>query len=330
MERKQWTMREMVLLSAVLVLLLPALCFSQAYPTKPINVTLSVAPGDMLDTAVRSLAAPAEKLLGQPLILSNKAGGGGSVAPATVAKEKPDGYHLIAMHSSAITRVPQFRTVNYSKEDFVPIMQFGMPLTGIVVRANSPWKTLKDFVKYVKENPGKVTFCTTGAGGPPHLAMELVSKAEGGLNWEHIPYAGAMPCLTALLGGHVTAASTGSMWLPHVKQGLVRVLATDGENRLYSLPDVPTYKDLGYGFTGESAGMFAAPKGTPPAMIQKLGDVFHKAMDDPDFIKACKTIEYQILYRNQEDLKKYLDETYVRLGKLIQELKLPREDEEKK
>src|SRR5512139_3429053 len=112
MKGKHWKI-EMMLLSTVLILVLPTLSFSQAYPTRPINVTLSVAPGDMLDTAVRSLVPAAEKILGQPFVISNKAGGGGSVAPATVVKEKPNGYDLIGMHSSAITRVTQFRTVSY-------------------------------------------------------------------------------------------------------------------------------------------------------------------------------------------------------------------------
>jgi tripartite-type tricarboxylate transporter receptor subunit TctC len=207
-------------------------------------------------------------------------------------------------------------------------MHFGAPPSGLVVRADSPWKTLKEFVEYAKKNPGKVTYSSMGIGSPMHLAMEFIAKQEG-IEWTHVPYPGSGPAFIALLGGHVTAQSGSSESFPHVREGTIRLLATHHEKRWKSFPDVPTFRELGYDFINESVFMFAAPKGTPPPVVKKLDEAFRKGMEDPEFIKTMEKLEIEISYRNSEDLKKYLEEAYVRLGKMIRELKLPKEPEKK-
>ncbi len=328
MNRTRWKIGKRMLLSGLFLFLIPAILSAQDYPTKPINILVTFSPGGAADPAMRLLAGKTERFLGQPFIITNNGGGGGSVAMAILEKEKPDGYHLAGCSSTSLIRIPQFRTVPYTHQDFVPIMHFGAPPSGLVIRADSPWKTLKEFVEYAKKNPGKVTYSSMGIGSPMHLAMEFIAKQEG-IEWTHVPYPGSGPAFNALLGGHVTAQSGSSESFPHVKAGTVRLLAIHHEKRFKSFPDVPTFRELGYDFINESVFMFAAPKGTPPSIVKKLDDAFRKGMEDPEFIQTMEKMEIVVNYRNSEDLKKYLDEAYVRLGNMIRELKLPKEPEKK-
>jgi tripartite-type tricarboxylate transporter receptor subunit TctC len=324
MKRNRW---EIILLSGI-IFFIPILSFGQPYPTKPVNILVGFAPGGTMDISTRILASKAEKFVGQPFLISNNGGGGGSVALGIVAKEKPDGYYLAGCTSTGLIRIPQFRTVPYKLDDFVSIMHFGAPQTGLVVKADSPFKSLKDLVEYAKKNPGKVTYSSTGVGSPMHLAMEYVGKQEG-IQWTHVPYPGSTPALTALLGGHVTAQSGSTEWIPQIKAGVVRLLGTHGEKRMKLFPDVPTFRELGYDFINETVFMVAAPKGTPSPIVKKLEEAFHKAMDDPEFIQTMEKMEIEVTYRNSEDTKKYLEEAYARLGKMILELKIPKEPEKK-
>jgi len=328
MKRARWKIGKRMLLCGLLLVLMPAFLSAQEYPTKLINILITFSPGGSADPSMRLLASKTEKFLGQPFIITNNGGGGGSVAMAIIGKEKPDGYHLAGCSSTALIRIPQFREVPYKHEDFVPIMHFGAPPSGLVVKADSPWKTLKEFVEYAKKNPGKVTYSSMGIGSPMHLAMEYIAKQEG-IQWTHVPYPGSGPAFHSLLGGHVTAQSGSSESYSHVKAGTVRLLGIHHEKRFNSFPDVPTFRELGYDFINESVFMFAAPKGTTPSIVKKLDDAFRKGMEDPEFIQTMEKMEIVVTYRNSEDLKKYLEEAYVRLGKMIRELKLPKEPEKK-
>jgi len=305
--------------------------FSQTnYPTKPINLLIGYAPGGVVDISERFMASKAEKFLGQPIVVSNNGGGGSSVAFGIIAKKPSDGYNIVGGASTGLVRIPQFRSVPYALDDFVPIMHFAKPvLTTIVVKSTSPWKTFKELVDYAKKNPEKITYSTTGVGSPMHIAMEFVAKQEG-IKWTHIPYPGAVPAFTALLGGHVMVNAGAGESIPYIKEGTVRILANISENRAKSWPDVPTLKEMGYDIYNESVFLFAAPKGTPKPIIDKLDNAFRKAMDDPEFSSVMAKVEFEPLYRNSEDTKKYLNNAYKRIGRLIHELKIPREEGQKK
>ncbi len=303
----------------------------QAYPTKPIDLLLGYAPGASVDLTERMLAGKAEKILGQPFIITNNGAGGGGVAVTLGAKKPPDGYSILGTASTPLIRVTQFRTVPYKWDDVVPIMHFAAPvLTSLVVRSDSPWKTLKELVDYAKKNPGKVTYSTLGIGSPMHMAMEYISRQEGGIKWTHVPYQGTMPAFMALLGGHVSVQLGSGECVPYIKDGTIRLLANVGERRVKNFPDVPTLKELGYDYFNESVFLFAAPKGTPQPIIDKLDKAFHQAMADPDFINLLAKLELEPTYRNSADTRKYLEDFYLRIGKLIQDMKIPKEPEEKK
>jgi tripartite-type tricarboxylate transporter receptor subunit TctC len=327
MKLEGWKIAKRFLFVELLFCLIPAAVSAQEYPTRPVNLLIQFAPGIPSEVALRVLATKAEKFLGQPFVIANNGGGGGSVAVGIVAKERPDGYHLLGCSSSPLVRIPHFRPVPYKLGDFVPVMHFGAPISGLVVRADSPWKTLKEFVDYAKRNPGKVSYTSIGTGTPLHLAMEFIAKQEG-IQWTHVPSTTSDP-LIPLLGGHVTACSSGSQWIPHIKAGTLRLLGTHGEKRMKSFPDVPTFQESGYDFINETVLLYAVPKGTPPSVVRKLEDAFRKAMDEPEFSQTMNRIEYDITYRNSQDTKKYLEEAYDRIGRMIIELKIPKEDEKK-
>lgn len=302
-----------------------------AYPVKPINVIIGFGVGGVTDVSARFIMGKAEKSLGQPLVVMNNGGGGGSVAYGIIAQKPPDGYNLVAASSTGLVRIPQFRTVPYTMDEFTPIMHYAASyLSPIVVLSTSPWKTFKELVEFAKKHPGKVTYSTTGVGSPHHLAMEYVAKQEGGIKWTHVPYPGSMPALTALLGGHVMVQVGAGESIPYIKQGTVRILCHLGEKRIKDFPDVPTLRELGYDFFNENVFMFAAPRGTPNQIINKLDDAFHKAMADPEFYSLMAKIELEPFYRNSTDLKNYLEDAYVRIGRMIRDLKIPSEVGDKK
>ena len=310
--------------SGLLLILVPVFSFAQQYPTKPVNLIVTFAPGGTLDASTRMLAVKAEKFLGQPLVVSNVGGGAGSVALGQVVKKRPDGYDITSCTSTGIIRLPQLRSVPYSPEDFIPIMHFAAVQSGVVVKSDSPYKTFSDLVEYARKNPGKANYATSGVGSPMHMAMEFVADKEK-IQWTHVPYAGGAPGLAAVLGGHVTAMSDSTEWLPHVKEGSLRLLVTHGEKRMKSLPNVPTMRELGYDFINETVFMIAAPKGTPAPVIKKLDEALHKGMEDPEFINTIAAMEFDVTYRNSADLKKYLDDAYNRFGAMIKKLGITKE-----
>ncbi|MBP1733159.1 MAG: hypothetical protein H6Q55_3588 [Deltaproteobacteria bacterium] len=302
-----------------------------AYPTKLIDLLISYAPGATGDLTERLMASKAEKLLGQPFIATNNGAGAGAVAVTLAAKKPPDGYSLLGTGSTALVRVSQFSTVPYKWDDVEPIMHFASPvLTSLVVKSDSPWKTLKELIDYAKKNPGKVSYSTLGVGSPMHMAMEYIAKQEGGIKWVHVPYQGTMPAFMALLGGHVSVQLGSGECVPYVKDGTLRLLANVGERRVKTFPDVPTLKELGYDYFNETVFLFAAPKGTPQYIIDKLDNTFRQVMADPDFINLVAKLEFEPSYRNSADTKKYLQDAYTRIGRLIQELKMPVAPAEKK
>jgi tripartite-type tricarboxylate transporter receptor subunit TctC len=332
MKQKRWLVNLIVIgLGCILpISLADTLSGQPVYPARPINVLIGFGTGGVTDVSARFIMGKAEKSLGQPFVVMNNGGGGGAVAYGITAQKPPDGYNLVAASSTGLVRIPQFRTVPYRMDEFVPIMHYAASyLSPIVVLSSSPWKSFKELVEFAKKNPGKVTYSTTGVGSPHHMAMEYVAKQEG-IKWIHVPYPGSMPALTALLGAHVQVQIGAGESIPYIKQGTVRILCHLGEKRIKDWPDVPTLRELGYDFFNENVFLFAAPRGTPSQITDKLDDTFHKAMADPEFRALLAKIELEPSYRNSADLKTYLEDAYVRIGRMIRELKIPKEVGDKK
>ena len=297
---------------------------AQEFPTQSVNMLIDRPPGAGTDVVARAMAPAASKILGQEVIPVNKPGAGGAVAVGITATSKSDGYTVLAHTTSSLTVIPHLESVSYDPlKDVIPVVHFGTFYCGIVVRADSPFRSIKDLVDYARKNPGKASFGIVGIGNAPHLDIELVIQQEK-LNMPVVPLGGGPPALTALLGGHVTAIGVGaSAWIPSFKAGKVRVLATTTEKRVF--PDVPTLHESGYPFNNLSTEYYliSAPKGTPAAVVTKLEGAFRKAMEAPEFRTTAESFYvYDPNPLSRRALKEMIESLYRKNGEIIQKTKL--------
>ena len=287
---------------------------AENFPTKPIQLVIPFAPGDT-DNMLRPFVDKMGEFLGQPVVLSYKPGAGGGVGAGSVATSKPDGYTLVGTSPGSIVVVPLAnKDVKYTTESFTPVAALAEGGLLLVVPASGPYKTVKELVDFSKKNPGKVTFSTSGAMGITHLLAEIFSK-EAGVKWNHIPFQGSGPAITALLGGHVDMASTAiAPAQSHIKAGTLRPLATFGDARLKAYPEVPTLKELGYNLGSPTLYGISAPKGTPREVVDALYAAAKKVTEKYNEqiatslatmaaeIKLLGPDEYAAYLKNQQEL----------------------------
>ena len=298
-----------------------------AFPSKPITLVVPFPPGGVADIVARPAADAMSRYLKQPVVIENKAGAGGGIGMGYVAKAKPDGYTLLLALSS-ISILPEAdkvtgRTPLYALDNFVPIARFTADPTVLAVRTDSPWKTLQDFIADAKRRPGAITYGSSGNYGTMHMPMEMFSNSAG-IKLLHIPYTGGGPAVVALLGGNVDALSTGpSTVIQHVKAGKVRVLASWGDKRLASLPDVPTLSESGVDAVFFQWSALFAPAGTPEPVLAKLREAARAAAADNQFVTALAALETPVQYLDAPELQRFweadakkLAEAVRRVGKL--------------
>jgi len=293
---------------------------SAEYPDKPINCVVCFAAGGATDISARSLSDIASKSLGQPIIVMNKAGGTGSVALASVKKEKPDGYNIVTVAGGIFVSQHMRKLPFDLSEDFTPIIRYGDYPMPVLVKGDAPWKNFKELAEYGKTNPGKIRYGTSGSGSVFHLAMEAFALQEG-IKWTHIPFTGNHPALMALLGGHIEV-QVCPVDFSFVRAGQIRLLASLGESRLPSSPDVPTWKELGYKIRIIHLAALLGPKGLPRPVVDKLHGAFKSAMENPAFIKVMKDLEMPIVYRNPEDLGREMKDVTDYYRDLVQKVGL--------
>jgi tripartite-type tricarboxylate transporter receptor subunit TctC len=298
-------------LSAVLGLQAGAALAQDAYPSRPITMVVPFPPGGVADLTGRPTAIIMEKFLKQRIIVENKAGAGGAIGMAAVANSKPDGYTIL-MALSSISIIPPAerlfdRKPAYEMNQLAPIALISADPTVLVVRADAPWKTLKDFVESAKKNPGKINYSSSGVYGTLHMAMEIFASAAG-IKLFHVPYQGGGPAVSALLGGQVEALASGpSAVISQIKAGKLRPLATWGDKRLASLPDVPTFKEVGYNAEFYIWSGLFAPAATPAPVMQALRGAVRQAVNDPDFKNAMAKIETPVYYLDAPEFQKFWD-----------------------
>lgn len=289
------------------------------FPTKEVQIVIPYAAGGATDLIFRALAATTGKYLGKAVIVINRPGGGGTVGVTEVAQAKPDGYTLLSA-ITPLTILPHQVKTAFTYKSFEPVINVVKDPGMFLVRSDSPWKSLKEFLDYAKKNPDMITVGNSGAGGGVHL-IALAFEKTAGVKFNHIPFAGGGPSVTALLGGHINAVSVSPPeGIEHVKAGKLKIVALFAEKRFELFPDVPTVKEQGVDFVmGQWRGL-AAPKGTPPDVIKKLHDAFKKGMEDPVFIKNAKDMVVNLSYLGPEDFGKLMahdDEFYAKLVKEI-------------
>ena len=316
----------MVVVIAIALGLDPAIVKAdEPYPTRPIQILVPFPPGGVADLVARPFAAALEKQVKQPVVVVNKTGAGGAVGMQSAAVAKPDGYSLMVALSS-ISVMPEVdalfgRPATYKLKDFAPIALLTADPTILVVRKEAPWKTVADIVADAKKRPNEIKYASSGVYGTMHVAMEMFAHAAG-IKLRHIPTAGGGPALTSLLGGHVDCIPGGpNVSLPHIKAGTLRVLACWGDKRLASLPEVPTFKELGYKevefyiWSG-----FFAPAATPPAAIKVLRDGTRIVVASPEFKSAMEKMDTPIQYLDAPEFQKFWDKDADRLIRAIRNI----------
>lgn len=280
-----------------------------AYPDKPIKLVIGFPAGGPLDQHARLLTDKLQGILGQPIIVDYKPGAGGSVGAEAVAKSPADGYTLMLANTGVLvingalyTKLP-YNTL----KDFTPLARTAMQPLALLVNNSVPAKTLKEFMDYARQNPGKINYGSAGNGGISHLAPEMFKSATG-LFMVHIPYRGSAPAFTDLMGGQVQfMAESIPQAASYHKQGKVRALAVTSGQRNPALPDVPTAIESGLkGFEVVGFYGFMAPAGTPKDVVAKLSDAFKQVLANPDVRNRMVTQGADPAFLGSEDFARFL------------------------
>jgi tripartite-type tricarboxylate transporter receptor subunit TctC len=292
-----------------------------SFPNKPIKLICPWPAGGSTDAVMRAIADSSSKVLGQQVMVENKPGASGMLGPNELVRAAPDGYTLSQL-TIAVARLPHMQKMQFDPlRDFSFIACLTGYTFGIVVRADSPFKTIKDLVNFAKANPGKLTYGSTGVGVTPHLAVEeLAGKAE--IQLIHVPFKGGADGMQALLGGHIMAHSDSTSWAPHVDSGAARLLATYGSKRTKRWPNVPTLFELGYETVSDSPFGIAGPRGIDPVIVRKLQDTFKQTLSDAAVLAILERYDQPVIWMDSEQFGKFILDTYVKEKRTIERLGL--------
>ncbi|MET3514847.1 tripartite-type tricarboxylate transporter receptor subunit TctC [Pseudacidovorax sp. 1753] len=294
---------------------------TRAFPEKPIRLVIAFPAGGPTDITMRQLAENASKVLGQPVIIDNKPGAGGTLPAQQLQTVQPDGYTL-AQIPLGVFRLGYTTKINWDPiKDISYVLNVTGYAFGIVVPADSPFKNWADFVAYAKANPGKLTYGSTGTLTSPHLTTELVAQ-RAGIQLQHVPYKGSADLTLALMSGQLMAGADSTGWAPYVESGKMRVLNTWGDKRLARFPDAPTLKELGYDIVQNSPFGIGAPRGTPPEVVRKLHDAFKQAMEEPSYLASLAKYDMVPIYMGSADYTRFARETVEREKAVIDKLGL--------
>lgn len=291
-----------------------------AFPTKPITLVCPYGAGGSTSMGSRIIAGTLGAILGKPVVVLNKTGAGGTIGAEYVAKSKPDGYRLFVFNSGSNGVAVATRKIRYTNADFQLLGQYAKQPMGLVVSANSPWKTLAELIADIKKNPGKFTYGTSGMGTSGSFGMELFKLASGNLKINHVPFKSGPEVMAALLGGHINMSFFYMVdFKGPVQAGRLRLLATAGEKRLKAFPNVPTFVESGYPAIKMYAWYgVAAPKGVPKDVFTKLKDAFYKTCATKDVKRMLSKIGYVPFFRTSEEFSAFVkseDKKFARVAK---------------
>ena len=276
--------RRQLLQAASAAIALPQIAFAQGFPNRPIRYIVPVSAGGGSDMIARVVTERWGRALGQNFVVDNQSGGGGVVACLATARAPADGYTLLQGYVATHGTTPATRRVSYDAvKDFTPIGMIGATPNVLAINANVPAKTVKEFVDYVKKNPGKISYGSAGAGSLTHMTMELF-KQETGAFMLHIPYRGIAPAINDVLGGQTQAMFPGlAAALPHLRSGRMRALAVTGKKRSPQLKDVPTMEEIGFkGFDAMQWYGCVGPAGMPADVVRHLNETLVSVLKVPD------------------------------------------------
>lgn len=294
------------------------------FPAHPLTMTVPFPPGGVADTVGRPVAEAMGRALNQSVIVENRGGAGGGIGMGQVAKAKADGYTML-MSLSSVVVLPEAdkvlkRTPMYTLDQLKPIARFTADPTVLIVKADSPWKTYKDFIAAVKAKPGAITFGSSGNYGTMHVPMEQLKAATNSFML-HVPYTGAGPAVLSVLMGQVDAIATGpSSVMQHIRAGTLRALAHWGETKLAALPDVPSFKELGVPISySQWSGLFV-PAATPEPVVMRLRQAAKFVAEDPRAIQALASAGSYFQYQDKPEFEHFVQADARQMAALVQRI----------
>ncbi len=312
-------------LAATLLLAATGLTWAQAaYPSRPITMIVPFPPGGLADIVARPVAEAMSRDLGQPVVIENKGGAGGGIGMGQAAKAAPDGYTVL-MALSSFSVLPEADTLlgrapMYSFASLRPIARFTADPTVLAVRAESPWKSVKDFVEDARRRPGAINYGSSGNYGTMHVPMEILAQ-NAGIKMTHVPFTGAAPAVIALLGGQIDAVSSGpATVLQHVKAGKLRVLGHWGIGKLDALADAPSLRDAGFDAQyAQWSGLFI-PSATPEPVAQRLRAAARAAAGDAKVREVILNAGSPVLYQDSPEFEKYIQADVQRMADVVKKM----------
>ncbi|MEH7383402.1 tripartite tricarboxylate transporter substrate binding protein [Bacillus sp. JJ1533] len=294
------------------------------YPTRAVEMIVPFAPGGTTDSSARAIASVANKYLpnGQSVTVVNKDGGAGTIGMNEVAQAKGDGYTIGMATIGPMTIKTHSKEVTYKPEDFKPIIQVVATPNVLVVKSDSEIETFEDWMEYVKDNPNKFTFGTSGAGLTQHITMEnLMTKTD--VKVKHVPFQGGAPALTALLGGNLEGALVQTPEaIPYIEEGTLRPIWISGTFKPEELEDIPLLTEKGIDVKGDVWTGLVAPASVPDEVVKVLHDAFKQALEDPDVIDQLKKIGTEPVYKSTEEFKKIVQDDYQLNGEVLEAIGL--------
>lgn len=310
--------------TAVGAALLPAAACADVFPSRPVTMVVPFPPGGVADIVARAIAPSMERKLGQPIVVVNKPGAGGSLGTAQVANAKPDGYTVL-MALSSISTNPEQEQLNkrpaaFQLDQLSPIARISREDMMLAVRSESRYRSVADVIADAKARPGRVSYASSGVYGVYHVATEMLAEAAG-VKLLHTPYNGGAPALLALMSGEVEVGLvTRSVGAAHLKSGKLRPLVAFGDTRWPDHPHVPSLKEAGYAVEYTLWSGLFAPAGTPAEVMQLLRGAVRVALDDPAFRESMAKLGAPIVYLDAPDFEKYWRADAMRLVKAVRKI----------
>jgi len=297
---------------------------AQSWPTKPVKVVVNFPPGGVADVLARLVAAPLQDVLGQPVVVENRAGSGGNIGGDVVAKSPADGYTLLMSSGGMVSVNPHIypRMPFDPSRDLTPVASAARVAVFLVSRPALPVTDAKGFVAYLKANPGKLTYGSPGNGSSPHLATEML-KSMTGTFAVHVPYRGAAPALNDLLAGQIDFTFDPGIGLSHVRAGRLKLLAVGSPKRSPLFPDVPTMEEAGLkGFDADTYFGFYAPAGTPAAVITRLNSEINRILNTQSTRDRIAALGGEAAPMSPQQFAVKAADDHKRFGALIKERKI--------
>tara|TARA_R110000823_G_scaffold55161_2_gene134833 strand:- start:3221 stop:4186 length:966 start_codon:yes stop_codon:yes gene_type:complete len=291
-----------------------------AFPDKPIKLVVPFTAGGITDNLARVTSEYASDILGEPVVIDNRGGAGGTIGAAVVAKAKADGYTiLVGTQGTQATNQFIYKSMPYKYTDFQAVQGLMSSPNVVVLNPSLPYKTLDELVVFAKKNPNKLTYSSPGVGTGAHLAAELFQTVSG-IELLHIPFKGSAPSINAVLSGTVDLTFDYlTTTAAHIKAGTLRIVAVTGRERMAEIPDISTMTELGYPkATAESwLGLFA-PKGTPEHIILKLQDAYSQAIEDANVQKKLSEFGGVPLHKSSKEFNEFVDAEVVKWERVVE------------